>query len=569
MEAGSVNFITRVVVATVGAGTGAIGIMRGPSLVGAVAWTVAVAIACYGYGVVVERLTRARVSTPFTIVAGLALLLVVSTVLARTDMLGRTTQLVLLAGGLPAYALPRHEDEATRPPWGLVAFSVAAAVLMVVIAIVHEITPTAGGTNHVFAIKRLWDTGSFGILRQELGFGLVGESYAAWATGAQIASVFDLAWCPALLVGLLAYALPARDRTVGGIAFVVIAIPIAIYPDITTEWAGTLLACAAFFTLQSALETGRTSWHTLLFALALCTSRNEYLVVGSIYAVAALVLPRVSTVSRRALVGWCSGWVGALVGFQLIVKLPVALALIKALELLLVVPVVAFVIYLLGVAWRSALAVHWFATLTFGFGLVLGAVRETQHAPDATVAMWVALAICSLTIITHAPSPRVFSGAAAFVLAIVMSARAFDPAFNGERWGIGMRYAKALLWIQEQIALGCMTWVHEDVRAMQEQVPAGEKLLFWGRSAALLDFARNQIRDVSWLDAKRWRPTDFLARLTPARLQGASYLIVEELEPSTPLLDMWTTSYVPTTASVQGRLVELGRAGLVRVYKIE
>lgn len=572
--------LSRILPVVAGAGLGAFAIARGPSLLGAVVWSAAVLLACHGYGLVLERLTRVRVSAALTVVTGLSLLCAVGTLVARAGLLHRNVELGALLLGLAACALPRSGPPVV-PNRNLVltVISIATGVLLVIVVLGKDLPPIGGGANHVLSIKRMWDLGGFGMLHQQLGFQLVGESLFSWATGAQIAAIFEAGVCAGLVVWMLASELASRPA-IGIPAFVIMAVPVALYPENSDQWSGVLLHMCAFFTLGPAIAERRTAWHTIVFSVALMTLRTEYIVLAVPYLVAAVVMPRFDRLPRRAIAIAIAAWTILLLGFQIILAVPPMRAVWNLLPLLAVIPVVWLVGYLAGIrTWRSAFSTLWFASLSALVAVFVDAIRASQHIETASVALWFVLgagSLASLELVEdrdpHEPiasSPgRMVPGAGAFVLAIVFSAISFTPYFAYDRYGMMLRHYHAVMMFRDQVNLGCMMWTHEDVRAMQEIVPPGAKLLFWGQSAALLDFRRNQIRDTSWpAVARARRERNFLPSLTPESLRGAEYLILEDLE-SNSAPDPWDMGYVATTAAVEDRLLEVGRSGVARLYRV-
>jgi hypothetical protein len=344
------------------------------------------------------------------------------------------------------------------------------------------------------------------------------------------------------------------------------AVPLGLDPEISGQWSGVLLVLSALYTLGPALAQRRTGWHTIVFALALRALRTEYGVRSGPYLIAARVLPRGEAPSRRAIVIAIAGWAALLVSLQLLFAVPPVRAVANLAALLAVIPLTTSILRLAGhYAWRSAYTVMWFASLSSLIAVLVLAIRKSQHIDSATVTVWFSLAVGSLSIIER---DRVAPGAAACLIAIVFSTTSFTGYFKRDRYNMMLRHSHAVMKFRDQVILDSMSWTHDDVRALQDLVPPGATIAFWGQSAAHLDFRRNPIRDVSWpVTNNVRRERDFLPALLPQHLLGSQYLLLEDLENKSPK-DRWSSGYAPATSEIEDHLDELAKLGIARLYRV-
>jgi hypothetical protein len=534
----------------------------------------ACAIACTGHGGALARLTGARLSPPLAATAGLAAMLVLATLVGALGLCAGPVQRGLVLAGIALAALPRGPwDPAPAPAGGAARFrrllGALAALLVVVLALVRLETPVGDGANHVLAVKRLWDTSALAGAPYTSGLHVAGEALLAWGDGAAAAGVFE-AFCAALLVLVIASELPAEDTRAARLALWIAAAVIVLEPPTTGQLSATLFHLAAILSLRAPLEERRTGWHTLGFAAALALLRHELVFLAVPYAAAAVLLPRASRPSRRQISIALAAWLVVAFGLGLALGLAPGNALGKAFALLAAVPLAALLLRLFGaLPWRGLHGAVCFALVSYLLAVAAYAIPPARHAASATAAVTAAVAllvlVASVAARDLAPAPRLAEvrlhpAAASLVIAIFASTSLLLPAFENDR--VGARYATALLALRERLLLGTDR-SHAFVHAAQLRAPAGARLAFWGLSAARLDFARNPIRDVSFPDRIFRNP------VAPSSLDGADYLLLEDLRPASHY-DRQTkiTTFPLALEAVADRLEFVATEGTAHLFRI-
>jgi hypothetical protein len=188
----------------------------------------------------------------------------------------------------------------------------------------------------------------------------------------------------------------------------------------------------------------------------------------------------------------------------------------------------------------------------------LGGIRVAQHAPIATFAIWLAIA---LALAAHAE--RAVAVAVSAMLAVC---GIWLPLSSPEAHDRIVRRAElAVAALAQDFAPD-----DPDLRALQRAAPAHARLGFWGRSGDELDFTRNAIRDVSFPVASR-RNRDYLMQLAPASLALVDYVLVENVPPSElldPLVaDPWAAN-ATAIDSVRARLAAVAANGHGALYRV-
>lgn len=560
----------------VGGIAAALGLAQPGTEIGGVAWCVAFVVACSGFGIAIERATRQRRSEGLSVAVGFSAMLLGSLVIARVGLLTGPVQLAIVGAGIAAVLLPRRGKAAGPVPRAAAAFAVVMGIAVLAVALIRLDPAIGDGVNHVFVVKRLWDTGRLGVLHHQLGIQLIGESYAALTRGADAVGAFELGVCPGLVLGLLATEIAGRCDRYAATLFIFTALPIALQPDLA-QWSGVVLSLAAFWSLAPAIAERRTAWHTIIAALGLIALRHEYAIIGVLYVAAAVALPRGIGLTRRAVAVAIACWLALLIGVGIPLGVRPGTAVIDAVLLLAAIPVTALVLRLSGsFRWHSPFAVLWFGTITLALALALEAVRPAQHIAPAGAAMWLAANLATIAAIeppAAQPGPRraqlgVFGSAiaaAAFVVAAILG-----PAYDGDLHArVVQRFYNAVVMLRDRRELAEVARTSAYVPALQERVSPGARIGFWGRSAAQLDFRRNPIRDLSWpASSDRRRDKYYLVPLQRANLSAADYLIIESLAPNAEP-DPWGTSVGPATEDVAPYLEPLASSGAMQLYRVK
>jgi hypothetical protein len=531
---------------------------------GALCWGIAAGVACLGYGRALDRAGGAASRPALAVTGGLAVMLVLGTVLAQLGLLVGAVQVALVLGGVALAALPREAEPDGAGPRESVdgtlggafggALGVLAAVVLVAVAVARGGTSTADGLNHVLAVKRLWDTGGLEAIPSAAGLLVVGEALFVRGGGPELAGVFDAGLCAALLIYLVAGELVAGElgKPRAGSARLVLAlatIAIVIEPPVPGQMLATLLHVAALLALRAAITEGRTpsaaitegrtppapkmarrtAWVALAAAAGLALVRHELVFLAVPYGVAAVALPRVERLSRGVIALAMVAWFAVLCGIQIALGLPPAAALGKGILLLAAVPLAAALLRLLGTSgWRSVHGVMCLALTTYLLALATYAVQPVHHAPVATTAALLGVALAILVAAHGAAEPGhaasgVRVGTASVVLAMLAATSLALPNFRFvEVDRIASRFSFAVVALRERLVLG-PDRAPAALGALQLRTPAGAGLAFWGKSAAHLDFARNRIRDVSFAGRT------FLGPIAPRRLEEIDYLLIEDV----------------------------------------
>lgn len=492
-----------------------------PAVAG-ICWAIAVGLSAFGYGLALERCTKVRTSSVVTLVTGLALLLLASRVLSLASLLTYRVQLGLVIAGLAGAAALGGQLGSPRRST-LLFIGVAGAISIAMASVLRDVV-TIDDFDHAFVVKRLWDTGSLGATPHQVGLQLVGQSYFALMVDARAVGIFELGACSTLVLMLLAERVTRRDLMFA------IATPLAIGHGASEQWCGIALVFAAF----CALERG-ARWHAVVLAVALGTLRHEYLLIAVPIAAGAFPFG----LDRRRVVGLLVGWAIATFAIQLMLSVAPLVAARNAIALLSVVPFLGLLLHLAGrIPWRSPLAIIAFGAVSSRFALRLDAIHAAQHGDSSTFVVWVALALCLFALVDHdAPDARPLApGAAALLGACFIVGAVTGPNFSYQRRDrISTPYTQALLAYKRYRALGDDDAAARELRQLEERVPAGSAIAFWGRSVEDLDFARHRVIDIS-IPLAVHRNRTFLMRIEPMSLEAVDYLLLENLDPS-PKLD--------------------------------
>lgn len=553
------------------AAAGAAALAEPASVLRTALWPLTVLAACHGYGRALERATGQRAGLAATTIAGLAVLVTISVVLGQLGVLTRGVELGALGLGLVCGGLAPVARDRGGPPLAAVAGAAAVVVGLAAVAIARVELLIMDGINHTFIIKQLWDTGGLDQLPHQLGGQPVAASYFALAPGAWAVMVLEGSAAPVLVAALLIERLAALgSRAALAVAFV-LAIPIVLLPDLTSQWSAVALLAAAWFALFDAAGRGRTAWGAIASALALAVTRHEYALLAPPLVAAALVLPRPAPPSRRAAIALAAGWIAVLVGLQVALAVPVVRAIVNAGLLLAAWPLARAVLAAAGAPARGALAVLAGTSISFGLALALDAIRPAQHHEAASFAVWFAAAACVAALPAWYGEPARREALQPLVgvalLALFVGGISIAPSFDGPRRGKLTKYfSDALVTIKYRRATGDGLGPHRDLRALQEHVPAGATIGFWGQSAGALDFRRNPIADRSW-PPNRHREELYLTPLELRGLRGRDYMLVEHVAPVETASVPWDLARA--TVYVEGALERLACVERACVYAVQ
>jgi hypothetical protein len=556
--------------AALGAGAAAAAWPLEGTFAGGLLWVIACAVACAGHGHALGRALGLPLAPPLALVAGLAAMLVPSTLLGTLGLFSEPVQRAVVLAGVALAALPPgpwDPGPAGGVGWFRGALGALAALALVALALVRLETPLGDGANHVLAVKRLWDTGALDPAPHTLGLHIIGEALFARGGGAEAAGVFEAA-CAAFLVLVIAFELPAADTLAARLAFLLAAAVIVLEPPAPGQMSATLFHLAAVLSLRTAIEERRTGWCVLGYAAALAMVRHELVFLAAPYAAAAAALPHVERPSRRSVALALAGWFAAALAIQLALGLPVGNALGKSFGMLAAVPLAALLLHLLGpVPWRSAHGALCLAAASYMIAVAVYAIHPRLHAGSATGATTLAIAL--LVLAAAVPDPRRGPGAplrpaaAWLVIAMFAATKLVLPSFGtAANARVAGRFTSAVIALRERMVLGTERG-HDAVRAAQLRAPTGARLAFWGVSAARLDLARNPIRDVSFSGGGSREP------IAPRALDGVEYLLVEDLMPA-PRFERPDPEprYTPALDRVAGRLELVATEGTAHLLRV-
>lgn len=538
------------------------------TIAGGVVWMIALAIACAGFGIAFERLTRQRVSTALTLAAGLAVLLAGSLVLARLGWLGRGAQLAAVAAGIAATGLPRapRTEAAGGAGPGIAAVAVlggGAALLLIALALIRP-SASDDGASHAFLIKRLWDLGTLAGAHRS-GLPIAGGAYAAWAAGASATSAFG-AGCAALVIFLVAGELSAVETGLARLVLAVVALVVVLRPMAGAEWPAVVFHLAAILSLRGPIAERRIAWHTLLAAIALGLVRDEYWVLAAPYALAALATPWRAWPRARVAVG-LAVWFCVAVAILLALGARAGAAAAKAVAILGGLPLAALVLRMLGgVAWRSVLGAMCAAVASYQLAIASSALPPEMHAAEAVFAIWFVVGVAgAIAVARLEPSPAAPwlrpAGAVLAIALIALTALGLPMFRPIERRAMTAPFTAAVAAWRDRIVFGAGR-AADDVHAAQLRIPAGAAIAFWGHSAARLEFRRNPIRDVA-------SDGGGAAAITEARLRALPWWIIED-QPIGGRRDPWSGDRARSSALVEasGRLELHDTIGSARVYRV-
>jgi hypothetical protein len=209
-------------------------------------------------------------------------------------------------------------------------------------------------------------------------------------------------------------------------------------------------------------------------------------------------------------------------------------------------------------------------SIAFGLALALDAIRPAQHHEAASFTVWFAAAAYVAALPAWYEEPARREGLQPLVgvalLALFVGAISIAPSFDGIRRGKLTKYfGDALVTIEYRRATGDGLGSHRDLRALQEHVPAGATIGFWGQSAGALDFRRNPIVDRSW-PRNRHREELYLTPLELESLHGPDYMLVEHVAPEKTASVPW--DFVRATVHVEHALERLACIERACVYAV-
>lgn len=548
---------------------------------GGAAWVVAAPLAASGYGELFARAAGRRLSLVQRIVVGVAATIVVATALAQVGLAHPSVLLGLLAVGAVACALPDPPGEPAAPAGlGLPSIAVAAAfaiaAILVGIELVHPATVFDEEVDHVFAVKQLFDTGALPPLAHQLGGQLVGEALFGLVPGAHVVAVFDGGVALVLLLLALAELVPS-DRS-GPFLYALLALPIALNPEPRgaeiPHWAIALFALAAWTAIARALDRERIAWDAIPCACALALGRHELVGVAAVLVAAAVVLPT-RRLDRRALAIGAVALVAVVAGVG--VALGATLAPARAVGVV-AATVAATAASAILVIPRGAdprpLALALVTGFVALFGSVIGAIPTVARGLGTGGSIWFVVAAVVVIHVDEAVATRRAAArvrAPAMLVAVALIAvYTIGPNFTDtRRWHLRDRFTDACADLAEVLSRGYRLDVDGAARALQERVPPGTPIGFWGQGAARLDFARNPIRDLSF--ARRRRRTirgTFLVPLDDERLADRAYVLVEEIPQPPEPTDAFDDPRTAFELGARARVTEVARVGSVALYKV-
>lgn len=509
-------------------------------------WIGALAIACLGYGGVVDRLSGRHWSTAITAVTGMAVLLGISTLLAHAGVLARPVQITAVLAGIMLCLITGEPREAPRPALAMRIYVLAACAFAIGIELVAPHVSFADSFNHAMFVKRLWDTGGLGFAHHQLGLQVVGESYVSLMSGATTAGTFELGACVAMLVYVLSIEIGAQPGPLAHPIVLVLTVPVVLWASMSVQWSGAVLYIAMFIALQRAREANVRAWHACVLAVALLMLRHEYFVVALPFFALA-VMP---TWSRRGAMIAIALWFVAMIPFQLTLAVPVARAVINAALLVIALPIVPAGRRLLAPGrGPDALSAVVFATVMYGLSLLTDAIRTAQHSDAGVVTVGFGGAACVCWLLARKPGARtIHLGAAMLAIAILVGYTITGPNFGNGRYKAVNRVMHATIALRQTLMFGGPHDLEAAVAKLQTLVPRGARIGFWGVSAGALDYRRNAVTDLT----RSGKRDESMVPMSAADLRRVDYVLLENLEPATEP-DVWDTRSTPT-ATVDGML---------------
>lgn len=529
------------------------------TLVAGLLWNAALAFACLGCGAVFDRLARRHWSTPLTMVTGFAVLLGVSTLLGHAGLLYRPVQIVVVVVGILGCLFadaPRAEN--SGPPWMLL-YVLAAAGLVIAVELLAHRTSFEDAFHHVLHVKRLWDTGSLGVVHHQLGIQVVGESYVSLMSGASAAETFELGSCVALLVYLVTCELDETGSPMARPLAMLLTVPIVLWPGMSVQWSGVVLHLAVFIALQRALDAGVRGWHACVLAVALAMLRHEYVLV----AVPYLALSVKPQWSRREIMIAIAGWFVLLIPYQLALAVPLLPAVLNSAALVFAIAMVAAVRRVIAPGTApDALSALVFASVTYGLALLLDVIRPAQHGDGAVITVVVGGAACACWLFSRHRQVRMHVAAAAVLFAMLVGYMIIGNAYGGGHYEASLRFVRAAAALRETLVFGAPHDLEDDVAALQARVPRGARIGFWGESGGRLDFRRNPISDLTRGDKR----TDKMARITVSAVRRIDYMILENEEPP-QAPDRWFPPDEPS-AEIRAMLEPIDSTGGALLFRV-
>jgi hypothetical protein len=581
---------------------------------GALAWSGAVLVACLGYGAALRwgvaawRLRRANgaiaaaaAPLPITLAAGLAMMLLLGTGLARLGGFNATAQVGQVALGLglslafpPALRWPRF-------PLALAGVALAGFLIVCMRLFGEDRVVNDDEINHVMELARLWGTGALGPLRLQLGGQVVGEALMSLGAGADSPFLFD-GVCALAMLALVASGMSRR----GGFALPALAVlaPWMLLIEqpagaMICRWPSGLLHLAMFAVLRRQLgedaddgandgANDGASWRgdpvlVLVLAAGLATLRYELVPVALVYAAASLLAAR--RADRAAGASWTPSQILRAVGIALLIGTALGwlmggaappIALGKAIACLLAVPLVMGVLSLLGsYGLGSALGTALVATLIGVIAAKLALTAGGARSQATALAVLSHLPFLLVLLLEPVARPRrLFPLVAAILLAGLFTDSLFAATFrDADRTRVTNRFVELGAKAEMAHAAGLEHPIDARMRRLQLRVPAGARLGVWGKSAAQLDYRRNPISDVSWNAPRRGNRITFLGGLTPKNLGGIDYLLIESFVATRWRDDAFDlpkdkATHANPTLFVGGQLELLAEEGHEQLYRV-
>lgn len=590
------------------------------TLGGGLAWAGAALIACAGYGSALELalryrrgqglggLWRARPSPqtpagpapllPLTVTLGLVALLLLGTALGHLGLFSAPVVRALVALGLLIALVLPPRVEAPRAPMA-VGGVLALGFLLACLRLAGEGRVVSDDDiNHLMALARLWQTGAFPAMQQQLGGQLAGEALFTLAIGSWAPFFFD-GICGLLVFWLMTERATRREDGFAMPVLVIVFFWMLLLEQssvaIVCRWPSALLHVALFSWLRDrdlgrdlglgSLDDDRARGlgSVVVLGLGLASLRFELVPVALLYVAAAVARDLLPTWSRRDMARAAAAAVLVLAGLGVLGGHSIPLALGKAVACLAAVPVALLVLLFLGTfRWWSAPGL---ALIAIGAGFIAASLSLTPAGSRSVAVM--------LAVVLHAPllaallveraafsrwgTPVTGAGrlypvvAAAVVMAIFLQSLWPLALHHHFRSPFTTRFVDFIDRLERIGTTGGDSAIDQRMRRLQHRIPAGARLGVWGKSAGRLDYRRNPITDVSWSPATGRRV--FLAGITRKQLDDLDYLVVEAF-----VRTRWrdyvvedevvkATHSVPTIF-VEDRLELVAAEGWERLYKV-
>lgn len=547
------------------------------TLGGGLAWAGGALIACAGYGSALALALRYRRGQgvsglwaarhaqagaagpppllPLTVTLGLVTLILLGTGLGHLGLFSATVVRALVALGLLLALVLPPRVEAPRAPMAVGGVLALGFVLACLRLAGEGRVVSDDDINHLGALARLWQTGAFPPMQQQLGGQLVGEAVFSLGIGSWAPFFFD-GICGLLVFWLMTERATRREDGFAMPVLVIVFFWMLLLEQssvaIICRWPSALLHVALFSWLRDrdlGLEPDEHEERVqglrrvVVLGLGLCSLRFELVPVALIYVAAAFARDRLPTWSRRDMVRAAAAAVLVLAGVGVLGGNAIPLALGKAAACLVAVPVALLLLLFLGsFRWWSAPGL---ALIAVGAGFLAASLSLTPPG-SRSVAVVLAVALhaplLAALLVERAafsrwgtPVGRAVGTSAAGRLYPLVAAAMVMTIFLHSLWPLALhhhfrspfttRFVDFIDRLERLGTTGGDSAIDQRMRRLQHRIPAGARLGVWGKSAGRLDYRRNPITDVSWSPATGRRV--FLAGITRKQLAELDYLVVE------------------------------------------